>query len=1227
LAPESGPSLFLSYARADDEPFVERLTRDLEAREIRVWWDRQSMNNRGLTFLDEIQRAIESVDRVIAVVGPSAVKSDYVLYEWDYALLFGKAVVPILRLGDYTSIPGHLTRDLRGDHCPDFRAERPYQTALDELVRIVREPVAAFGPLRATPALPLSFLPRRAPLHAMRQALYADLDRPRPAASNAQQTLVLYGMGGSGKSVLAAAFARSMDTRRAASDGIGWLKAGRDTTPADRLANLRLLGAAFDDDPRHYTGENEARSRLPQVIADRSCLIVLDDVWRKEDAEPYLNALGPRCRLLVTTRDAALGVLGHVQALDELDDAEALTVLALSSGQPLESLPGTAVEVARACGKLPLALAMIGAMVDGNPDRWEHALHRLNTLRLDKIRFAIPNYEYTDLLLAMQVSVDDLKPEEQARYVELAAFPLGAAIPEAALRVLWEPAGVDRYDAAELVDLFVRRSLARRVAKDRIALHDLQSDYVRGHGGDLAALNGRLVDAYARHSPSGWATGPDDGYFFQLLPYHLAQAGRTAVLRDLLLSYRWLDAKLRATTVIDLIADYESLGGDAETRLVQQALQLAATALAADKAQLRSQLYARLLPFSQDGPRALVEDAERAEGPWMRALAPTLTLPGGPLIRTLTGHTGFVDAVVLFDRGRRALSASHDRTVRVWDVERGVELLKLPDETFAISRVAVTADGALAVTAAGDYSLRVWDLRERREIRRLPLPQANALALALAPGDRFAVAGLQDHTIQVWDLEDGTLAATLRGHGDGVCALAITPDGRTLVSGDHDGAIGFWDFATRQSIRLVPAHKGRIVSLFCGSEDVASSSYEGPVKVWKIASGEPSGELSGFSIYGHATNPIALRPDGSGMVLGGAGGEIGIWDFAKRAAWLLPEGHTAWITAVQVFPDSRRAISSSGDKTVKIWNLDPPAQQRRPAHAYFATRVMVKPDGQALSASPRDGVKIWNLSTLELVQSVPAPPPDRTVTMKARAGMSMQAGDFLAMAFFPDGRRCAWALQDRSVRVTELETARELARRELDGVDAMTVTPDGRHVVCVVEAGISVWDWATNRMVAEHTIGGRYNWVEVSPDGSRLLTSAWFGRSIDVRELLTGRLLYSRELHGRGVNAVALSPDGTTGYSASDDETVRAWDFTSGDERMVFAGPRGAVHALAVSPDGSRLVSGSEDGTLTVWNAADGTSIATFAGDTPFRSCTVAPDELIVAGDSLGRVHFVRLCP
>jgi hypothetical protein len=95
------------------------------------------MQSRGRTFLQELRDAIEESDRLIAVIGPNAVKSDYVRAEWEHALLFSRGVVPILRKGDYSLIPGELLKF----HCPDFRRERPYNEALEELLRILSEPV------------------------------------------------------------------------------------------------------------------------------------------------------------------------------------------------------------------------------------------------------------------------------------------------------------------------------------------------------------------------------------------------------------------------------------------------------------------------------------------------------------------------------------------------------------------------------------------------------------------------------------------------------------------------------------------------------------------------------------------------------------------------------------------------------------------------------------------------------------------------------------------------------------------------------------------------------------------------------------------------------------------------------------------------------------------------------------------------------------------------------
>ena len=408
-------------------------------------------------------------------------------------------------------------------------------------------------------------------------------------------------------------------------------------------------------------------------------------------------------------------------------------------------------------------------------------------------------------------------------------------------------------------------------------------------------------------------------------------------------------------------------------------------------------------------------------------MVPTLTLPGGPLIRTLTGHEDFVDAIVIFDEGRRAISVSHDQTARVWDLDRGTEIMKLSGERDGVTAVAVTSGGERAVIVSSNYTFEVWDLKEGKKLRTFDGHRAEIHALIITPDNRFVISGGADSTIKIWDLESGTLAGSLEGHSNNVAALAITPDGQTLLSGSWDGKIGLWDLADRKLLRFLPAHEKWIIGLLCDSEYVVSASGDNTVKIWNIATGEQLSMLTGFHFYSSATRPMALCPSGSCLVLGGSDGEIAIWDLGKGSAWLLEEGHTAWVCAVDVFPDNQRAISASGDKTIKIWNLHATRRDQRPAHEYFVTKLIVKPDGkEAVSASPRDGLKVWDLRTLELIKSIPIPPPDGGhFRMRAQYGMSMQAGDFLAMAFFPDGRRCAWALQDESVRVTDLD-GREL---------------------------------------------------------------------------------------------------------------------------------------------------------------------------------------------------------
>jgi hypothetical protein len=128
--------------------------------------------------------------------------------------------------------------------------------------------------------------------------------------------------------------------------------------------------------------------------------------------------------------------------------------------------------------------------------------------------------------------------------------------------------------------------------------------------------------------------------------------------------------------------------------------------------------------------------------------------------RSLVGHASYVSACAVTPDGRRMVSASGDRTLKVWDLGIGALLVTLTGHTNWVSACAVTPDGRRVVSASGDRTLKVWDLRT------------------------------------------GALLATLEGHALDVSACAVTPDGRRVVSASWDGTLKVWDSETGQIFHL-----------------------------------------------------------------------------------------------------------------------------------------------------------------------------------------------------------------------------------------------------------------------------------------------------------------------------------------------------------------------------------------------------------------------------------------
>ena len=431
--------------------------------------------------------------------------------------------------------------DERVKRCPDILNEFFALHAVPGGAEEPEVPPDELGGLIRVPKLPPHYYPREEYLRPLKESI---LESSVAVGVTGTGAVGVQGMGGIGKTVLAVAIARDQDIRRSFVDGIVWTTVGRRPNLSALLAEL---ASAAGSRGLVFSSAGEGKQLVQDLYGDRQALVILDDVWTLEDVS-NLDVVGESSRLLITTRNreivVGLGVTEH--QVDVLAEDESMDLLASWADLQVEALPAIAKDIAEACGHLPLALAMIGAMIRLRPTAWADILERLERAELDKFKRAFPNYPYPTLLCALEVSVDALPSSERDRYLELVVFDDVKAIPEAALSTLWSAADLTALDSRELAGSFISRSLAHRDESGHLRLHDLQADYIRYSVPDPQRVHESLIRTYEELCPNGWASGPDDGYFFFRLQHHLERAGRAEEASELERSYSWLEAKRAA---------------------------------------------------------------------------------------------------------------------------------------------------------------------------------------------------------------------------------------------------------------------------------------------------------------------------------------------------------------------------------------------------------------------------------------------------------------------------------------------------------------------------------------------------------------------------------------------------------------------------------------------------------------------------------------------------------
>jgi WD40 repeat protein len=1234
---------FLSYARGDDgesfdpdRSFVARLHRDLQAHGFEVWYDRDDMPSRRLTFHQEIRDAIAACDRLLLIVGPKAAESDYVRQEWQFAWFEAdKVVTPILRQGDYDLV----SDELKLLHCEDFRDEGQYTFHLKQLVRVLKEEPPPLGKLIGVPALPPQYLTRSDRLLALRDAVRAGLDQPVPFGGAVQlqpihgivaapkQHVGMHGMGGIGKSVLAKLLARDRNVRESFSDGVVWVGLG---SLPDLRARMAEVHRALGGDGAIAT-EHEGKVKLAELLQGKAVLLILDDAWRKSDIDAF-HVLGPRCRMLVTTRDARLLIaVGGVHHLVELlTDQEALRLLATAVDVESETLPAEAHEVLAECGRLPLAVALAGGMVRGGIP-WGDVRDALREHELEFLEDPHAESEqHVNLWRTIEVSVRVLDERDQQRLAELAVFPEDELVPESAVCTLWQHTGglSQRHARKLLVDLKQRSLIQLSGTTDaaagqvgHISLHDLIHDFAvrlaRQQFGNEVQLHHVMLEAYGGVCSGGWWTGPNDGYFLDHLRTHLVAAGRDGELGDLLLELRWLETKNAAGLALDLPHDFRAaIDAIRETDERRRILTLLDEALRRDLHFIdrhrrdypqglfqclwntcwwydcpeAGQHYeggkapgdAAARPLSRLLERWREEKDAAERFPWLRSLRPPSIHLGTAQQAVFRGHEDGVTSVAFSPHGTRIASGSRDKTVRVWDVASGAKLACLEGHDDEVTSVVFSADGTRIASGSKDKSIRVWDAVSGAEVFCLFGHSDWIRCLAISPDGRWIASGSIDETVWVWDAVGSSEVAYLKGHMGLVSSVAFSPNGMQIVSGSWDTTVRVWDATNGTELACLRGHNARVFSVAFSSDktQIASGSGDHQVRVWDATSGA---ELACMRGHNDWVWSVAFSPNGTRIASGSEDMTVRVWDSASGAELACLRGHEDQVSSVAFSPDGTWIASGSSDRTVRVWDAASSARLAHlRGHEEEVWSVAFSPDGMRIASGSYDKtVRVWDAAS-----------------GAEWACLRGHENWVTSVVFSPDGTRIASGSHDKTVRVWDATNGAELAclRGHENQVASVAFSPGGARIATVSADTVRVWDAASGAELA--CLRMHENWVTsvaFSPGGARIATVS--DDTVRVWDAANGAELACLKRHENWVTSVAFSPDGARIATVSDN-TVRVWDAASGECLEVIAG-RGDVVEIAVGEQVFPLQALNRDLQTVVEQVRTGHVVARFPGSLP----------------------------
>ena len=568
-----------------------------------------------------------------------------------------------------------------------------------------------------------------------------------------------------------------------------------------------------------------------------------------------------------------------------------------------------------------------------------------------------------------------------------------------------------------------------------------------------------------------------------------------------------------------------------------------------------------------------------------------------PKLMLPVGHSTTITSMVFSKDGNTLLTASWDKTVKLWDVKTGILISEYKDSGWVL-HVCFSPDEKQILVTSQNPRVKIWDPYKNTVNTVFSGKRFNEFKTSSFSPDGKMILSVAHDSLRVWNSAGSRKLYTLAGHTKEVTSAVFSTDNKYILSGSADSTTRLWNAAN-----------GKLIFSFNIGRPVKTVSFT-PDQQSIIAIGEQGNVMIGSTRTGKMISEyrdgFAVSADVKKILLYDRTGGISLWDSTKKSVvFRIPMVNDQLVSA-KFSNDAKFLIITTRTGNASIWDIETGKMVTKlGASIYEFTPYTITPDGQNVVISNWWGkIDLYNNSDGKLERSF--------------RGYSQSIAD---ASYSPDQKLFVTASNTAKIWDAEKGTLIRELKPKYEGLHSVEFSPDGTNILGAGFGGLQVWDavtgeqlWYVTTSVDPYSFTTVYS-VCYSPDG-KLIAGGQNDSTVRIWDASTGKLLTTMRGHTESVFSVAFNPDGKQVASISFDGTLKTWDVENGKLLLDRPADKGSS-SVSYSHDGKQVVTACYY-KVQVWDSYAGNMIHEFK-DSSLRYASFAPgDKTIITSYNNG---------